>query len=51
MTITRAKFDELTRDLVDRTIAPMQSALRDAGMTASEVDRVIRHAMVKVVAG
>ncbi len=41
VTITRAKFDELTRDLVDRTIAPMQSALRDAGMTASEVDRVI----------
>jgi len=41
VTITRAKFDELTRDLVDRTIAPMQNALRDAGMTASEVDRVI----------
>ena len=41
ITMTRAKFDELTRDLVDRTIAPMQSALRDAGMTANEVDRVI----------
>jgi len=41
ITMTRAKFDELTRDLVDRTIAPMQNALRDAGMTASEVDRVI----------
>ena len=41
VTITRAKFDELTRDLVDRTIAPMQNALRDAGLTASEVDRVI----------
>ena len=41
VTITRAKFDELTRDLVDRTIAPMQNALRDAGMTASEIDRVI----------
>ncbi|MED9820520.1 MAG: molecular chaperone DnaK [Christensenellales bacterium] len=41
ITMTRAKFEELTRDLVDRTIAPMQNALRDAGMTASEVDRVI----------
>ena len=41
VTITRAKFDELTRDLVDRTIAPMQNALRDAGLTSSEIDRVI----------
>lgn len=41
ITLTRAKFDELTRDLVDATVAPMQNALRDAGMTASEVDRVI----------
>ena len=41
ITLTRAKFDELTRDLVDATIAPMQNALRDAGMTAAEVDRVI----------
>ena len=41
ITMTRAKFDELTRDLVDRTIAPMHNALRDAGMTANEVDRVI----------
>ena len=41
ITMTRAKFDELTRDLVDRTIASMQNALRDAGMTANEVDRVI----------
>ncbi|MDO5298441.1 MAG: molecular chaperone DnaK [Clostridia bacterium] len=41
VTLTRAKFDELTRDLVDATVAPMQNALRDAGMTASEVDRVI----------
>ena len=41
VTLTRAKFDELTRDLVDRTIAPMQNALRDAGLTASEIDRVI----------
>ena len=41
ITLTRAKFDELTRDLVDATVAPMQNALRDAGLTASEIDRVI----------
>ena len=41
MTLTRAKFDELTRDLVEATVAPMQNALRDAGLTANEVDRVI----------
>ena len=41
ITLTRAKFDELTRDLVEATIEPMRNALRDAGMTASEVGRVI----------
>ncbi len=41
ITLTRAKFDELTRDLVDATVAPIQNALRDAGVTANEVDRVI----------
>ena len=41
ITLTRAKFDELTRDLVEATIEPMRNALRDAGMTASEVSRVI----------
>ena len=41
ITLTRAKFDELTRDLVDATIAPIQNAMRDAGVTASEIDRVI----------
>ena len=39
--LPRAKFDELTRDLVEATVAPMQNALRDAGLTANEVDRVI----------
>ena len=34
MTITRAKFNELTADLVEKTIAPMNQALRDAGITA-----------------
>ena len=41
ITLTRAKFDELTRDLVDATVAPIQNALRDAGITAAEVGRVI----------
>ena len=41
VTITRAKFDELTRDLVEATVEPIRNALRDAGMTASEVGRVI----------
>ncbi len=41
ITLTRAKFDELTRDLVDATMEPMRNALRDAGMTASEIGRVI----------
>ena len=41
ITLTRAKFDELTRDLVDATVAPMQNAMRDAGVTANEIDRVI----------
>ena len=37
MNLTRAKFDELTRDLVDRTAVPVQNALKDAGLTASEL--------------
>ena len=41
LTITRAKFNELTADLVDRTIAPLNQALRDAGLSASEIDKVI----------
>ncbi len=41
ITLTRAKFDDLTRDLVEATMEPMRNALRDAGMTASEVGRVI----------
>ena len=41
ITLTRAKFNELTADLVERTIGPMQTALKDAGLTASQIDRVI----------
>ncbi|MDO4522602.1 MAG: molecular chaperone DnaK [Eubacteriales bacterium] len=41
MTLTRAKFDELTHDLVERTAVPVQNALRDAGITASELGKVL----------
>ena len=41
MNLTRAKFDELTRDLVDRTTVPVQNALRDAGISASELGQVL----------
>ncbi len=41
MTLTRAKFDELTRDLIDRTVVPVQNALRDAGISASELSKVL----------
>ena len=41
MNLTRAKFDELTHDLIERTTAPVQNALRDAGITASEMDKVL----------
>ena len=41
MTLTRAKFDELTADLVERTVIPVQNALRDAGITASELSKVL----------
>ena len=41
MTLTRAKFDELTHDLVERTALPVQSALNDAGIAASELTKVL----------
>ena len=41
MKLTRAKFDELTHDLVERTAVPVQNALRDAGLTASELGQVL----------
>ncbi len=40
-TLTRAKFDELTRDLVDRTMVPVKQALRDAGLQPSQIDKVL----------
>ena len=41
MNLTRAKFDELTNDLVERTAVPVQNALKDAGLTASEIGQVL----------
>ena len=40
-TLTRAKFDELTRSLVERTLTPTRQALKDAGLNPSEIDQVI----------
>ena len=41
MNLTRAKFDELTHDLVEMTAEPVQRALQDAGLTASELGQVL----------
>ena len=41
MTLTRAKFNEITHDLVKRSIDPIQKALSDAGLSIGEVDKVI----------
>ncbi|MCQ2506022.1 MAG: molecular chaperone DnaK [Lachnospiraceae bacterium] len=41
MNLTRAKFDELTHDLVERTQGPVKNALQDAGITASELGKVL----------
>ena len=41
MNLTRAKFDELTHDLVEKTATPVTNALRDAGITASELGKVL----------
>ncbi len=41
MDLTKAKFDELTHDLVERTVVPVQNALRDAGLSASDISKVL----------
>ncbi|MEJ9280045.1 molecular chaperone DnaK [Ureibacillus thermosphaericus] len=41
MSLTRAKFEELTKDLVERTMGPVRQALSDAGLSASDIDKVI----------
>ncbi len=40
-TLTRAKFDELTADLVEKTMAPVRQVLSDAGLSASQVDKIL----------
>ena len=40
-TLTRAKFNELTKDLVDRTMKPVRNALRDAKLTANDIDQIL----------
>ncbi len=39
--LTRAKFDEMTKDLVQRTLAPVRQALKDADLNASEIDEIL----------
>ena len=41
VTLTRAKFDEMTRDLVEATIEPTRKAMKDAGLSASDIDKVL----------
>ena len=41
ITLTRAKFDELTHDLVERTVDPVQKALKDAGITTADLGQVL----------
>ncbi len=41
MTLTRAKFEELTRDLLDRTVQPVRTALKDAGLQPSDIDKIL----------
>ena len=41
MTLTRAKFDELTHDLVERTVIPVQNAMRDAELEMSDISKVL----------
>lgn len=41
LTLSRSKFEQLSADLIKRTIAPCQNAIKDAGLSASEIDEVI----------
>ena len=41
LTLTRAKFDELTADLVERTMVPTRKAMEDAGLSGSDIDKII----------
>jgi molecular chaperone DnaK len=41
LSLTRAKFEELSSDLVERTLAPTRRAMQDAGLSASEIDKIV----------
>ena len=41
MTLSRAKFNELTADLVEATMGPVRQALSDAGLTANDLDKIL----------
>ena len=41
LTLTRAKFDELTRDLVERTMGPTKQAMKDAGLSGNDINKII----------
>ena len=41
LTLTRAKFDDLTRDLVERTMGPTRNAMKDAGLEGKDIDKII----------
>jgi chaperone protein DnaK len=41
MTLTRAKFDEMTADLVEKTMGPTRQALQDAGLTPNDIDKIL----------
>lgn len=41
MDLTRAKFEEMTADLVERTMGPTRQAMADAGMSASDINKVL----------
>ena len=41
LTLSRAKFDELTRDLVERTMGPTKLAMKDAGLSGNDIDKII----------
>ena len=41
MTLTRAKFDDITKELIERTVQPVRNALKDAGLSASDISKVL----------
>lgn len=41
MTLTRAKFEEMTRDLLDRVVGPVRRAIEDSGLSAQDVDKIL----------